>query len=62
MQNLQAAEEEIGRMAAIAEEEKLKNINMEKQLQTVASTDIHPPSSLPRTVQDLQQALQKSDK
>ncbi|XP_027882324.1 CDK5 regulatory subunit-associated protein 2 isoform X1 [Xiphophorus couchianus] len=60
-QNLQAAEEEIGRMAAIAEEEKLKNINMEKQLQTVASTDIHPPSSLPRTVQDLQQALQKSD-
>uniref|UniRef100_A0A3B5KW42 CDK5 regulatory subunit associated protein 2 n=1 Tax=Xiphophorus couchianus TaxID=32473 RepID=A0A3B5KW42_9TELE len=61
-QNLQAAEEEIGRMAAIAEEEKLKNINMEKQLQTVASTDIHPPSSLPRTVQDLQQALQKSDR
>uniref|UniRef100_M3ZTV7 CDK5 regulatory subunit associated protein 2 n=1 Tax=Xiphophorus maculatus TaxID=8083 RepID=M3ZTV7_XIPMA len=61
-QNLQAAEEEVGRMAAIAEEEKLKNINMEKQLQTVASTDIHPPSSLPRTVQDLQQALQKSDR
>uniref|UniRef100_A0A3B3UCT3 CDK5 regulatory subunit associated protein 2 n=1 Tax=Poecilia latipinna TaxID=48699 RepID=A0A3B3UCT3_9TELE len=60
-QNLQAAEEEVGRMAAIAEEEKLKNINMEKQLQAVASTDIHAPFSLPRTVQDLQQALQESD-
>uniref|UniRef100_A0A0S7F394 CK5P2 n=2 Tax=Poeciliopsis prolifica TaxID=188132 RepID=A0A0S7F394_9TELE len=56
-QNLQAAEEEVGRMAAIAEEEKLKNINMEKQLQAVASTDIHAPFS----VEDLQQALQKSD-
>uniref|UniRef100_A0A3B3Z2U9 Uncharacterized protein n=1 Tax=Poecilia mexicana TaxID=48701 RepID=A0A3B3Z2U9_9TELE len=60
-QNLQAAEEEVGRMAAIAEEEKLKNINMEKQLQAVASTDIRAPFSLPRTVQDLQQALQESD-
>ncbi|PWA26806.1 hypothetical protein CCH79_00001062 [Gambusia affinis] len=60
-QTLQAAEEEVERMAAIAEEEKLKNINMEKQLQAVASTDIHAPFSLPRTVQDLQQALQKSD-
>ena len=47
-------------MAGIAEQEKLKNINMEKQLQALG-----PPSSLtsvPSPVQDLQQALQEKDK
>lgn len=49
-------------MAAIAEQEKLKNINMEKQLQALG-----PPSTLTTgpvlsPVQDLQQALQEKDK
>lgn len=49
-------------MAAIAEQEKLKNINMEKQLQALG-----PPSTLTTgpvlsPVKDLQQALQEKDK
>lgn len=47
-------------MAAIAEQEKVKNIKMEKQLQA-----LHPPityTPVPSQVQDLQQALQEKDK
>lgn len=60
-QCLQTAEEEVEKMAAIAEQEKLKNINMEKQLQALG-----PPSTLTTgpvlsPVQDLQQALQEKD-
>lgn len=49
-------------MAAIAEQEKLKNINMEKQLQALSppSTFTHVPA--PSPVQDMQQALQEKDK
>ncbi|KAM4532788.1 uncharacterized protein V3H82_026516 [Fundulus diaphanus] len=60
-QCLQSAEEEVERMAAIAEQEKLKSINMEKQLQAVASGGINTPFSLPSPVQDFQQALQEKD-
>uniref|UniRef100_A0A669BEI4 Uncharacterized protein n=1 Tax=Oreochromis niloticus TaxID=8128 RepID=A0A669BEI4_ORENI len=60
-QCLRTAEEEVEKMAAIAEQEKLKNINMEKQLQALG-----PPSTLTTgpvlsPVQDLQQALQEKD-
>ncbi|MEQ2220595.1 hypothetical protein ILYODFUR_006960 [Ilyodon furcidens] len=61
-QCLQSAGEEVERMAAIAEQEKLKSINMERQLQAAASAGIVPPFALPRPVQDLQQALQEKDK
>lgn len=61
-QCLRTAEEEVEKMAAIAEQEKLKNINMEKQLQALG-----PPSTLTTgpvlsPVKDLQQALQEKDK
>ncbi|XP_044030393.1 CDK5 regulatory subunit-associated protein 2 isoform X3 [Siniperca chuatsi] len=58
-QCLRAAEEEVENMAAIAEQEKLKNINMEKQLHALG-----PPSTfipVPSPVQDLQVALQEKD-
>ncbi|XP_039856802.1 CDK5 regulatory subunit-associated protein 2 isoform X1 [Simochromis diagramma] len=60
-QCLRTAEEEVEKMAAIAEQEKLKNINMEKQLQALG-----PPSTLTTgpvlsPVQDLKQALQEKD-
>lgn len=59
-QSLRTAEEEVEKMAAIAEQEKLKNIGMEKQLQALAPlvTDTSDPSP----VQELQQALQEKDK
>ncbi|XP_051906465.1 CDK5 regulatory subunit-associated protein 2 isoform X2 [Hippocampus zosterae] len=51
-ESLRTAEDEVEKMAAIAEQEKLKNINMEKQLQFVG---------LPGSVQDLQLALQEKE-
>lgn len=47
-------------MAAIAEQEKLKNINMEKQLEVLSPliTDPHDSSSVPQ----LQQALRDKDR
>lgn len=59
-QSLQTAEEEVEKMAAIAEQEKLKNINMEKQLEALGPfiTDAPDSSSVP----ELQQALQDKDK
>lgn len=47
-------------MAAIAEQEKLKNIGMEKQLQALGP--LVTDSSDPSPVQELQQALQEKDK
>ncbi|XP_035523390.1 CDK5 regulatory subunit-associated protein 2 [Morone saxatilis] len=58
-QSLQTAEEEVEKMAAIAEQEKLKNINMEKQLQAHGPLSTFTP--VPSPVQDLQQALQEKD-
>ncbi|XP_071322292.1 CDK5 regulatory subunit-associated protein 2 isoform X2 [Trachinotus anak] len=56
-QSLRTAEEEVEKMAAIAEQEKRKNINMEKQLQALG-----PPSTFtPVPVHDLQQTLQEKD-
>ncbi|KAM3600500.1 uncharacterized protein V6R79_024305 [Siganus canaliculatus] len=58
-QSLRTAEEEVEKMAAIAEQEKVKNINMEKQLQSLGPPDSSPSGFSP--VQDLQQALQEKD-
>uniref|UniRef100_A0A3Q3VT61 Uncharacterized protein n=1 Tax=Mola mola TaxID=94237 RepID=A0A3Q3VT61_MOLML len=59
-QCLRTAEEEVEKMAAIAEQEKLRNINMEKQLQALGPPVTNTPVSSP--VQDLQQVLQEKDK
>nr|XP_057906162.1 CDK5 regulatory subunit-associated protein 2-like isoform X2 [Doryrhamphus excisus] len=56
---LRTAEEEVGKMAAIAEQEKLKNINMEKQLQFLGLPGAITP--LPSPGQELQLALQDKD-
>ncbi|XP_045922073.1 CDK5 regulatory subunit-associated protein 2 isoform X2 [Micropterus dolomieu] len=58
-QCLRTAEEEVENMAAIAEQEKLKNINMEKQLQALGPPSTFTP--VPSPVQDLQLALQEKD-
>ncbi|XP_039636462.1 CDK5 regulatory subunit-associated protein 2 isoform X9 [Perca fluviatilis] len=58
-QCLQTAEEEVDKMAAIAEQEKLRNINMEKQLQAMGPLSTFTP--VPSPAQDLQQALQEKD-
>lgn len=60
-QSLRTAEDEIDKMAAIAEQEKVKSINMEKQLQALgpSGTFTSVPGLSP--VHDLQQALQEKD-
>ncbi|XP_068429681.1 CDK5 regulatory subunit-associated protein 2 isoform X3 [Clinocottus analis] len=60
-QSLRTAEEEVDKMAAIAEQEKLKNINMEKELQALGPPSSFNPVPGPSPVQDLQQALQEKD-
>ncbi|XP_068562793.1 CDK5 regulatory subunit-associated protein 2 isoform X3 [Cebidichthys violaceus] len=60
-QSLRTAEEEVDKMAAIAEQEKLKNINMEKKLQALGPLSTFNPVPVPSPVQDLQQALQEKD-
>ncbi|XP_069571754.1 CDK5 regulatory subunit-associated protein 2 [Brachyistius frenatus] len=60
-QCLRTAEEEVEKMAAIAEQEKLRNINMEKQLQALDPSSTFTPVPVPSPVQDLQQALQEKD-
>ncbi|XP_041825262.1 CDK5 regulatory subunit-associated protein 2 isoform X3 [Melanotaenia boesemani] len=60
-QCLRIAEEEVEKMAAIAEQEKLRNINMEKQLQVLAPSSTFGPVPGHSPVQDLQQALQEKD-
>ncbi|KAF7656265.1 hypothetical protein LDENG_00044490, partial [Lucifuga dentata] len=56
-QCLQTADEEAEKIAAIAEQEKLKNIEMEKQLQALGPSSTFTLSP----VHDLQQALQEKD-
>ncbi|KAM9306675.1 CDK5 regulatory subunit-associated protein 2 isoform 3-T3 [Pholidichthys leucotaenia] len=56
-QGLRAAEEEVERMAAIAEQEKVKNINIEKQLQ--ALTPLSSCTPVPTPAQDLQQIIEQ---
>ncbi|KAM9820920.1 LOW QUALITY PROTEIN: CDK5 regulatory subunit-associated protein 2 [Neosynchiropus ocellatus] len=56
-QGLCAANDEVEKMAAIAEQEKLKNINMEKELQVLRL----PGSIHQNPVVDLQLALQEKD-
>ncbi|XP_054468052.1 CDK5 regulatory subunit-associated protein 2 isoform X2 [Anoplopoma fimbria] len=58
-QSLRTAEEEVDKMAAIAEQEKLKNIKIEKRLQAQGPPSTFTP--VPSPVQDLQQALQEKD-
>ncbi|XP_031711908.1 CDK5 regulatory subunit-associated protein 2 isoform X7 [Anarrhichthys ocellatus] len=60
-QSLRTAEEEVDKMAAIAEQEKLKNINMEKKLQALGPPSTFNPVPVPSPVRDLQQALQEKD-
>ncbi|KAM8828804.1 LOW QUALITY PROTEIN: CDK5 regulatory subunit-associated protein 2 [Spinachia spinachia] len=55
--SLQTAGEEVDKMAAIAEQEKLRNINMEKKLQALCPTSTF--NSVP--VHDLQRALQEKN-
>ncbi|XP_067341071.1 CDK5 regulatory subunit-associated protein 2 isoform X6 [Channa argus] len=60
-QCLRTAEEEVENMAAIAEQEKLKNINIEKQLQALGPSSTFSSSLHPIPVHNLQQALQEKD-
>ncbi|XP_026152764.1 CDK5 regulatory subunit-associated protein 2 isoform X2 [Mastacembelus armatus] len=60
-QCLRTAEEEVEKMAAIAEQEKRKNINMEKQLLTLGQPSTFTSVPVPSPVLDLQQALQEKD-
>lgn len=57
VQCLQIAEGEIEKMAAIAEQEKLKNICLERQLQTLS-----PQDNTDTPAEDLQAALQEKQK
>lgn len=57
VQCLQIAEEETEKMAAIAEQEKLKNISLERQLQT-----LNPQDNTDTPAEDLQAALQEKEK
>ncbi|XP_073790384.1 CDK5 regulatory subunit-associated protein 2 isoform X11 [Danio rerio] len=62
-ESLQAAREELESMATIAEQEKLKNLGLERELQ--AANQSGPPtdsSSAPQQVRELQQALQESER
>ncbi|TNN58666.1 Myomegalin [Liparis tanakae] len=60
-QSLRTAEEEVEKMAAIAEQEKVKNINMEKKLHARGPPSTLDPVPVPSPVRDLQQALQEKD-
>lgn len=57
VQCLRIAEGEVEKMAAIAEQEKLKNISLERQLQTLS-----PQDSNNTPAEDLQAALQEKQK
>ncbi|XP_055369482.1 CDK5 regulatory subunit-associated protein 2 isoform X10 [Betta splendens] len=60
-QCLRTAEEEVEKMAAIAEQEKLKNIDMGKQLQVLDPSSAFSSSHLPIPMYDMQKALQEKD-
>lgn len=57
VQCLQIAEGEVEKMAAIAEQEKLKNISLERQLQTLS-----PQEHTDTPAEALQAALQEKEK
>ena len=59
-QHLHAAEEEVEKMAAIAEKEKLRNLDLEKQLVVLGLSEAFTP--VPEPNNDLQQALQEKDR
>ncbi|KAL0163341.1 hypothetical protein M9458_042737, partial [Cirrhinus mrigala] len=61
-ESLQAAQEELESMATIAEQEKLKNLGLEKELQAAKqSGPSADSSSTPERVRELQQALQEKE-
>ncbi|XP_029940030.1 CDK5 regulatory subunit-associated protein 2-like [Salarias fasciatus] len=60
-QCLRTAEEEVEKMAAIAEQEKLRNIDMEKQLQALNPSISFSSAPVSSPVSHLQQALQDKD-
>ncbi|XP_050948435.1 CDK5 regulatory subunit-associated protein 2 isoform X2 [Labeo rohita] len=61
-ESLQAAQEELESMATIAEQEKLKNLGLEKRLQAANQTGPSADSgSTPERVRELQQALQEKE-
>ncbi|KAM4635269.1 CDK5 regulatory subunit-associated protein 2 isoform 3-T3 [Polymixia lowei] len=60
-QGLRTAEEEVEKMAAIAEQEKLKNIDMEKKILALGPSSTFTPVPAPSPANDLQQALQEKD-
>lgn len=57
VQCLQIAEGEVEKMAAIAEQEKLKNFSLERQLRTMS-----PQDNTNTPAEDLQAALQEKEK
>ncbi|XP_042634516.1 CDK5 regulatory subunit-associated protein 2-like isoform X4 [Cyprinus carpio] len=61
-ESLQAAQEELESMATIAEQEKLKNLGLEKELQAANQSGPSADSgSTPERVRELQQALQEKE-
>ncbi|XP_076836764.1 CDK5 regulatory subunit-associated protein 2 isoform X2 [Brachyhypopomus gauderio] len=61
-ESLRCAEEEVEKMASIAEQEKLRCLALEKDLQATAqSQPSSGPGSTPGRVHELQQALQEKD-
>ncbi|XP_073680203.1 CDK5 regulatory subunit-associated protein 2 isoform X2 [Garra rufa] len=61
-ESLQAAQEELESMATIAEQEKLKNLGLEKELQAAnQSGPSNDSGSTPERVRELQQALQEKE-
>uniref|UniRef100_A0A8C0XWQ8 CDK5 regulatory subunit associated protein 2 n=1 Tax=Cyprinus carpio carpio TaxID=630221 RepID=A0A8C0XWQ8_CYPCA len=61
-ESLQAAQEELESMATIAEQEKLKNLGLEKELQAAKQSGPSADSgSTPERVRELQQALQEKE-
>ncbi len=63
IKSLQAAQEELESMATIAEQEKLKNLGLEKELQAAKQSGPSADSgSTPERVRELQQALQEKER
>lgn len=61
--SLQTAQEELESMATIAEQEKLKNLGLEKELQASKQSGPSADSgSTPERVRALQQALQEKER
>ncbi|XP_053505270.1 CDK5 regulatory subunit-associated protein 2 isoform X8 [Ictalurus furcatus] len=62
-ESLRCAEEEVEKMASIAEQEKLRSLGLEKELEAVGqSGPLHHAGSAPGQDHKLQQALQEKDR